>query len=112
MLRPWILENTTRNALIIFVNSLANFLEAVIGTLLLTGIAFQLRFQFPKYLGQLKEDVLYLLASFCAGVYTISQELKFHHLGGNNVFDPYDLVATVVGLFFAFLLIRKYGVVK
>ena len=49
-------------------------------------------------IGNLSERSVYLIATFLAGVYVLSQEVKWHNLGGNNVYDPYDVVASLIGL--------------
>ena len=46
-----------------------------------------------------------------ATIYVISQELKFHNLGGNNVYDPYDLIASITGLIGTFVVIQIFGFV-
>jgi len=40
-LRPWVLANDAHDALAIFVFSIPNLVEAIVGTLIITGILFQ-----------------------------------------------------------------------
>ena len=42
----------------------------------------------------------------------LTQEFKLHNLGGNNVYDPYDVVASIVGLVGMFWLVSRFGVLK
>lgn len=44
-----------------------------------------------------------------ASLYVISQELKFHSLGGNNVYDPYDIAASLIGIAATFIVIQRFG---
>jgi hypothetical protein len=110
-LRPWVLGNQLPEFLNIFVLSVPNLIEAFVGTLLLTGILLQLRQYFTKQLGSIKDNYVYLAAVALAGIYSISQEYKFHNIGGNNVFDSYDVIASVIGLLIAYGIIVKYGFV-
>ena len=112
VLRPWVLERDSAEALVVLVNSLPNFIEAIMGTLLLTVMALQLRTRFRERLGRLNDSSIYLIASALAGLYVVSQELKFHNLGGNNVYDPYDLLASLLGLSLVNMVFHKYGVAR
>ena len=111
-LRPWVLEKELPELFRILVLSLPNLAEAIIGTLLLTGILMQLRQYFNKLLGNLKDTYIHLAAVGIAGVYGISQEYKLHNIGGNNVFDIYDVIASIIGLIIAFGLIQKFGFIE
>ena len=96
-LKPWILENKTPDIFLIVTNSIPNFIEAIIGTLMLTGILFGVRQYFNKKFGSINDTSIHLIAVSIASIYVISQELKIHNLGGNNVYDPYDIVASSFG---------------
>jgi hypothetical protein len=106
-LRPWILENEFSGFVLILTNSIPNFLEAIIGMLIITGILFQLHKSFTHK--NINELYINILAIVLTSIYVISQELKFHNLGGNNVFDTYDLIASVIGLIGTFILIQVFG---
>lgn len=107
-LRLWVLENELSGLFQIFVFSLPNFSEAILGTLLLTGILMQLRLYLPKP-NKMKNSLIYLAAVAISSVYVISQELEFHNLGGNNVYDPYDIMASIIGLLMTFLIVNRFG---
>ena len=111
-LRPRVLEKELPEFFRIFVLSVPNLAEAIIGTLLLTGILLQMRQYFNKRLGDLKDTYIHLAAVGIAGVYGISQEYKLHNIGGNNVFDIYDVIASIIGLMIAFGLIQKFGFIE
>jgi len=108
-LRPWILEHETPNVFLIFTYSIPNLIEAIIGTLLLAGILLQVRQYFSKEFGSTKDTYIHIIAVSIASIYVISQELKFHNLGGNNVYDPYDIVASIIGLIGTFVIIQLLG---
>ena len=111
-LRPWILENDVPDIFLIVTYSIPNLIEAVIGTLILTGILLQTRQYFNQKFGSLKDIHIHVSAVSIASIYVISQELKFHNLGGNNVYDPYDLIASIVGLIGTFVVIQNFGFVN
>ena len=105
-LRPWVLENELPELFQIFVFSIPNLIEAIVGTIILTGILLRLRQYSNK---KIKDSSVYLVAVSISSLYVISQELKFHNLGGNNVYDPYDLIASIIGLLMTFMIIKKFG---
>lgn len=47
------------------------------------------------------------MAVILAGIYVITQELKVHNLGGNNVFDPNDVVFSCIGLLIGYMIIIR-----
>lgn len=108
-LRAWVLGNETFNFFQIIVFSLPNLIEAIIGTLILTGILFQLKQYFNK---KTKDINIYLIAVIISAFYIISQELKLHNIGGNNVYDIYDLIASVIGLIITFLIFQTFGFIE
>ena len=110
-LRPWILENELSGFVLILTYSIPNLLEAIIGTLLLTGILLQMRQSFNEKMGTIKDINISILAVVMATIYVISQELKFHNLGGNNVYDLYDVIASITGLLGTFVVIQIFGFV-
>jgi len=109
LIRPWILENKVSELLLITSFSLPNLMEAIVGTLILTGILLQARQYFNENFGSIKESHTYLVAVSIASIYVISQELKFHNLGGNNVFDYYDIIASIIGLISTYAMILLFG---
>ncbi len=112
LIRPWVLEHETFEFFQIIVLSIPNLIEAMIGTLLLTGILLQLKHRFNKKMGLIKDEYFYLLAVGLASIYSVSQEFKFHDFGGNNVYDPYDVIASLIGLGVTYGLILVFGFVE
>ena len=108
-LRPWVIKNELSEFIQIIVFSIPNLIEAIIGTLILTGILLQVRQYFNEKTGHVKDTYIYLIAVCISSFYVISQEFKFHNLGGNNVYDPYDLIASIIGLIMTFGIIQVFG---
>jgi hypothetical protein len=111
-LRPWVLENKLPELFQILVFSIPNFIEAIVGTIIFTGILLQLRQYLSKKIGHIKDIYVHLIAVVLTAIYVISQEFKFHNLGGNNLYDLYDVIASIIGLLLAFGLIRVFGFVE
>lgn len=108
-LRSWILEKELPGIFAIISLLIPNLIEAITLTLILNGIFLQAREHFSKRLGGLKTIHIQLIATALAAIYVIAQELKFHNLGGNNVYDPFDLAASIIGLLGTFVILRFYG---
>ncbi len=105
-IRPWVIENELPEIFKIIVFSIPNLSEAIMGTICVTMIAFRLRRYFKK---DIKDTIIYLISVSISSIYVISQELKFHNLGGNNIYDPYDIIASLIGLVMTFGMIQSYG---
>ena len=105
-IRPPLIESQAPEILKVFLFSFPNFCEAIIGVLTLTilGLIANKNLKEPR---RLRAKSIYILATLLAAVYVISQELKFHNLGGNNVYDPMDVVFSVAGLLLGYLLLKK-----
>ena len=78
--------------------SFPNTAEAVIGMTTVVGLLFVARSAARPRFDGVPDRGLYALGAILTGLYVISQELKLHHIGGDNVYDPYDVAASVVGL--------------
>jgi len=111
-LRPWVLKNELPEFFQIIVLSIPNLIEAIVGTLISIGVLFQLRQYIGMEVGIFNDKIVYLAAVSIAGLYVISQEFKFHNLGGNNVYDPYDVYASIIGLILTLGLVQAFGFIK
>ncbi|MRX28169.1 hypothetical protein [Kangiella sp. HZ709] len=101
-LRPDVLSTEGYVLFKLFLLSFPNLVEGIIGVLTLTVIGIYLK----KYT-KITYRVTYLLAITLATIYVTTQELKFHNLGGNNVYDPNDLIFSAVGILVgAFIIFR------
>ena len=105
--RPWIHNHFEHSFMLILVNSLPNFVEAIIGTVLIAGIGLVVQARF--FSKAVKVRTTYTLAALLAGVYVITQELNLHSLGGANVYDPFDVGASILGLITAYIFLNMAG---
>lgn len=86
----------------VFLLSFPNFCEGVVGVLTLTMLGLY----FNKKL-KISNEIIYATATILAAIFVITQEMKIHNLGGNNVYDPNDVVFSIVGLFVGFIIIKR-----
>lgn len=111
-IRPWVLAQDLPQIFDTVVFSLPNAAEAVIGLGVCTAILHLARHQLRPRLDHLPHLWLDITALLFTGTYVLTQEFKLHHLGGRNTFDPYDAVASVLGLLIMFAVLRRWGVVE
>lgn len=102
-IRPTVLVRNAPEIFKIILLSLPNFFEGVIGTLVLTAIGLYLNARVLTK--QIKRQLIYIIATILATIYVITQELKIHNLGGNNVFDINDIIFSIIGLAVGFTMI-------
>ena len=103
IIRPWVLEHSSSELLELVVLSLPNFIEAFMGSTVIAVFLYYLQSK-VALLQSFSSVLLNLLACVLAAIYVITQELKIHNLGGRNVYDPYDLIASILGLLFTFMV--------
>lgn len=108
-LRPWILKNDVPEIFRIITLSFPNLIETIMGTVVVTGIVFQIKTYFKS---KIRDISVYIISVTIAAIYVISQELKYHNLGGNNVYDTNDLIASILGLIGMFVLFYFSGFIK
>jgi len=112
VLRPWVVERGGPEGALVVVFSVPNFVEAVMGTLVLTALGLLARARYPDRLGRVSEETVQVGATALAGIYVLTQEFGIHDLGGANVVDPWDAVASVLGLVVALICMRRWGVLR
>ncbi|WP_299529196.1 hypothetical protein [Ulvibacterium sp.] len=105
-IRPWVLKNDLPYVFQISVLSLPNLIEAIMGTIVVTGLAFGAKRHLKRTIGN---SSIYLISVALTAIYVIAQELGYHNMGGNNVYDPYDLTASVLGLLLMLGLFHGFG---
>ena len=104
-LRPYILENEFPEFLNIFVLSFPNLCEAILGGLLLTNIGLFIKQKFLKTPSSITENHIYIFAVLATAIYVLLQEFKIHNLGGNNVYDPFDVLFSLIGLLTVYFIL-------
>lgn len=109
--RPWILTTHYSRAVFSIAYSLPNFIEAIMGAILITAVLFVCRQRFANRLSKLTDLTLYLTATMLTATYVLSQEFKLHNIGGNNVYDPNDVIASILGLVVVSLMLIRFGLI-
>ncbi len=107
VLRPAVLKRDAPAWLDIFVLSFPNFCEAIVGTITVTGLLLMANARMLSATRQVSDTVIYILATGIAAVYVILQEFKVHNLGGNNVYDPYDVLFSIIGLVVSWFILNR-----
>jgi hypothetical protein len=109
VIKPQVLGKTEPKAVIVLVNSFPNLAEAIIGTLILTGMGMAIRKYSTNVINRVSDSTVYLVVSLVAGLYVVTQELNWHNFRGPNVFDRYDIFASLVGLVLVNRMLNRYG---
>jgi hypothetical protein len=102
VVRPVILSIEAPKILDIIVLSYPNFCEAVIGSFVVVSLLHYLN---QKYLERFSGLVVLIIGIAFSAVYVITQEFKIHNLGGRNIYDPWDVLFSVIGLSVAYLIL-------
>ncbi|MBX2872408.1 MAG: hypothetical protein KTR30_09920 [Saprospiraceae bacterium] len=101
-IRPSILETQAPEFFKIFLLSFPNFCESVIGVLTLTMLGL-----YANRRLKLSNQAIYIIATLLAAVYVITQEFRIHNLGGKNIYDPNDVIFSVIGLLVGFACVYR-----
>ena len=105
-LRPWVLKMESSSIAEVLVYSIPNLCEAIMGTIVTTALLFMLNDRLKL---KLRDVYVYAISISFAAIYVISQELKYHNIGGNNVYDFNDLLASIIGLLFIAVVLFTFG---
>ncbi|MBO6524900.1 MAG: hypothetical protein JJ971_13795 [Balneolaceae bacterium] len=112
ILRPWAISTIPDSFFTTVLFSYPNFAEAVIGLSSVSVMLFIFRNwcreRFNIYL--IQDTSLYLISASLSAVFVITQEMKIHDLGGENIYDINDIYASCIGLIFTLGLLLKFGV--
>lgn len=112
VLRPFVLDHDFPAFLQIFVLSVPNTFEAIIGMSNVVGLLMAAKLYFSPRFDGIPTLALYLFATVLAGTYVLTQEFKLHNMGGRNTYDPYDVVASIIGIVGMLLVFWRYGVLE
>lgn len=108
--RPWVREQEGFEFLKLISNSFPNFVEAYLGTFTIAGFLLIGKLKNFSWIKELSNITIYTMATIFAGIFVITQEMKFHNLGGANVYDTNDVIASVIGLVVIFGMLNIYGI--
>ncbi|MEP1421837.1 MAG: hypothetical protein ABJK59_08725 [Erythrobacter sp.] len=82
----------------IFLYSFPNFAEGIVGFLMTAMLLTQASWK-VELLGRFFTlPRLCIVTTLGVGTYVITQELGLHHVGGAQVYDPYDIAFSIAGL--------------
>lgn len=108
--RPWVREQEGLALLKTISNSLPNFIEAYVGVFVITGLFLLAKIKNYSWVRNLSDRWIYVISTIIAAIFVITQEMKFHNLGGENIYDPNDVIASIIGLVFIFIMLNLYGI--
>lgn len=108
--RPWLGNQEGLELLKTISNSLPNFLEAYVGVFCVSGLFLLAKIKNYSWVRNLSEKWVYVISTILAAIFVITQEMKFHNLGGRNIYDPNDVVASVIGLILVYVMLNVYGI--
>ncbi len=103
--RPSVLEGGSPDLVKIIFLSLPNFFEAIVGMATVCALGLVANHRLLRVPKRLKAEYIYLLSALFTAVYVITQEFKLHNIGGNNVYDPNDVLFSVIGLIIGYVII-------
>ena len=112
VVRPIVVKGNYDEVWVILVNSFPNFAEAIFGSIFVSMVLLKIRERFLEQRSSISDIAIYSGASLITGIYVISQEIKFHNFGGNNTYDPNDVIASIIGVVFMYGVLNKYGVIQ
>lgn len=110
--RPWVLHNVDEGLATVMVNSLPNLVEAIIGTIDIAIVIFLVVRANTWLRRRIGYMTMYVAATTIAGFFVISSELNWIRIRGPNVYDPNDIIASVIGLFMILFLLTRFGLVR
>lgn len=108
--RPWIREQEGFEYLKLIANSFPNYVEAYLGTFTIVVFLTIAKLKNLSWIKDLSDITIYTFSTIFAGIFVITQEMKIHNLGGSNIYDFNDVVASVIGLIVIFGMLNIYGI--
>lgn len=90
--------------------SMPNAVEAVVGMTNVAVLILLVRHRYGASWSWLTDRVVWTLTVLIAGTFVLTQEFGVHDLGGNNVTDPWDALASVLGIALMWFLFARFGV--
>ena len=104
-IRPTILEKNFPEFVDLFLLSFPNFCEALAGTMVVSALGLIANGRLLNPHKRIKEPWIYIGSVLFAAIYVILQEFKIHNLGGENVYDPMDVLFSIAGLITAAIVL-------
>ncbi len=111
VVRPWVLHYMDGGLATVLVNSLPNLVEAIIGTIDVSLILLVIVRRNAWLRRRIGHTTIYVVATAIAGLFVISCELNGIRFRGPNVYEPNDIVASILGLLTILFLLTRIGLV-
>ena len=111
-IRPWVLARDFWVALDVIVLSFPNLVEAIVGISNVYGLILIAKHRGVFWMGKRSDRFVLFVSGALTGLFVLTQELGLHHLGGNNVTDPFDVAASIVGIVLMMTIFSRYGFFK
>ncbi|MEM7415854.1 MAG: hypothetical protein AAF389_10190 [Gemmatimonadota bacterium] len=108
VVRPWAEGVDLPRWAEVLTYSSPNAIEGVVGMTVVCVMLLTVRRRLDG--GAIGEATLFAIGAALTSAYVLTQEFGLHHLGGRNVVDPLDAVASVVGVLTMWLLFSRFGV--
>lgn len=108
--RPWIREQEGFEYLKLIANSFPNYVEAYLGTFTIVVFLTIAKLKNLSWIKDLSDITIYTFSTIFAGIFVITQEMKVHNLGGENIYDFNDVIASIIGLTIIFIMLNIYGI--
>ncbi|MEQ9090178.1 MAG: hypothetical protein RIE52_03765 [Balneola sp.] len=108
--RPWIREQEGFEYLKLIANSFPNYVEAYLGTFTIVAFLTIAKLKNISWIKDLSNITIYTLSTIFTGLFVITQEMKIHNLGGENIYDFNDVIASIIGLIIVFTMLNLYGI--
>ena len=112
IVRPWVLHSVDGGPAVVIVNSLPNFIEAIIGTIDIAIALALLARASSWFRHRVKGNMQYVIATAIAGVFVVLSELNVISIRGPNVSDPNDIVASILGLLTVLAVLVRFGLLS
>jgi hypothetical protein len=109
LIRPWVRENNAPDFIQNITFSFPNYVEAYLGTFTIATFFLIGKIKDYSFFRNLGNHAIYLLSISLAAIYVITQEMNVHSLGGNNIYDFNDIIASIIGLVVIYIMLKLFG---
>ena len=95
--------------LVIIANSYPNFLEGIMGSIYLGGLGLWFKNRTGKWSPEHETATFFNWVTIVAALYVVTQELNWYTVTRENVYDPYDVIASILGLIVVNRVLNSVG---
>lgn len=112
IVRPWVLSRDVWPVLEIFALSVPSLIESIVLLTIVFGLLTVGKAYGVPIVQRFSRHTLLAISIVLVGTYVITQELSPQNLGGANVVDVWDMLASLMGLAAMSLLFIRYGILE